>query len=113
MKDAYTFDRTREGLDAHYDRYRGAYDRVMDRCGLEWYRVESYVGMMGGFGAHEYMAPCSAGENDVALAPGYAANVEIASAEPQKVELGPALDAPETVDTPGLTTVDEVAGALG
>jgi prolyl-tRNA synthetase len=57
MKDAYTFDRDREGLDAHYERYRGAYDRVMDRCGLEWYRVESDVGMMGGFGAHEYMAP--------------------------------------------------------
>ena len=70
MKDAYTFDRDREGLDAHYERYRDAYDRVMDRCGLEWYRVESDVGMMGGVGAHEYMAPCPAGENDVALAPG-------------------------------------------
>ncbi len=42
---------------------------------------------MGGFGAHEYMAPCPAGENDVALAPGYAANVEVASAEPAPVEL--------------------------
>jgi len=78
MKDAYTFDRTREDLDAHYDRYREAYDKVMDRCGLEWYRVESDVGMMGGVGAHEYMAPCAAGENDVALAPGYAANLEVA-----------------------------------
>ena len=39
--------------------------------------------MMGGTGAHEYMAPCAAGENDVALAPGYAANVEVASAEAQ------------------------------
>ena len=69
--------------------------------------------MMGGSGAHEYMAPCPAGENEVALAPGYAANVEVASAEPQPVELPPALDAPEPVATPGLTTVEEVAGALG
>ena len=30
-------------------------------AGLEWYRVESDVGMMGGIGAHEYMAPCAAG----------------------------------------------------
>ena len=38
--------------------------------------------MMGGIGAHEYMAPCAAGENDVALSDaGYAANVEIASAD--------------------------------
>src|ERR671931_1829013 len=113
MKDAYTFDRTREGLDAHYDRYREAYDRVMDRCGLEWYRVESDVGMMGGVGAHEYMAPCAAGENEVALAPGYAANVEIASAEAQPVDLPPALDEPREVPTPGLVTVEEVSSALG
>jgi prolyl-tRNA synthetase len=112
MKDAYTFDRDLEGLDAHYERYRGAYDRVMDRCGLEWYRVEADVGAMGGFGAHEYMAPCPAGENDVALAPGYAANVEIASAEPQPVELGEPLEQPELVDTPGLVTIADVAGRL-
>src|SRR4051812_7041333 len=113
MKDAYTFDRDREGLDAHYERYRGAYDRVMERCGLEWYRVESDVGMMGGFGAHEYMAPCAAGENDVALAPGYAANVEVASADAKPVDLPPGLDAPELVQTPGLVTVADVSGRMG
>ena len=61
MKDAYTFDRDREGLDAHYERHRDAYERIFDRCGLEWYRVESDVGMMGGLGAHEYMAPVRGG----------------------------------------------------
>ena len=59
------------------------------------------------------MAPCAAGEDEVALAPGYAANVEVASAEAQPVELPPALDEPREVPTPGLTTVDEVAEALG
>src|SRR5436305_1767854 len=113
MKDSYTFDRDREGLDVAYEKHTHAYDRIMERCGLEWYRVESDVGMMGGFGAHEYMAPCGAGENDVVLAPGYAANVEVASAEAQPVTLPEPLEAPETVDTPGLTTVEEVAGALG
>jgi prolyl-tRNA synthetase len=113
MKDAYTFDRDRAGLDAHYERYREAYDRIFDRVGLEWYRVESDVGAMGGVGAHEYMAPCAAGENDVALAPGYAANVEVASADPQPVELPPGLPAPEAVRTPGMTTVAQVAGELG
>jgi prolyl-tRNA synthetase len=112
MKDAYTFDRDREGLDAHYERYREAYDRIYDRCGLEWYRVEADVGMMGGVGAHEYMAPCAAGENDVALAPGYAANVEVAAAEPHPVELPDGVAEPERVDTPGLVTVQEVSQAL-
>jgi prolyl-tRNA synthetase len=113
MKDAYSFDRDEESLARSYELQSGAYARIFDRCGLRWYRVESDVGMMGGSGAHEYMAPCPAGENEVALASGYAANVEIASAEPQPVELPAPLDAPEEVDTPGLTRVEEVASHLG
>src|SRR5215204_5650410 len=113
MKDAYTFDRDRAALDEHYEHFRGAYDRIFDRAGLEWYRVESDVGMMGGVGAHEYMCPSPAGENDVALAPGYAANVEIASAVAQPVELPPPLPAPEVAETPGMTTVAAVAAELG
>ena len=42
MKDAYTFDRDRAGLDEHYEHFRGAYDRIFDRCGLEWYRATRY-----------------------------------------------------------------------
>jgi prolyl-tRNA synthetase len=113
MKDAYSFDRDEEGLARSYELQAGAYDRIFDRCGLRWHRVESHVGMMGGSGAHEYMAPCPAGENEVALAPGYAANVEVASAEPQPVELPPVLEQPEEIATPGLTTVEQVSGSLG
>jgi prolyl-tRNA synthetase len=113
MKDAYTFDRDLAGLDASYELNARAYDRIFDRTGLEWYSVESDVGAMGGFGAHEYMAPCGAGENDVVLAPGYAANLEIASAEPQPVDLPEPLDRPESVHTPGATTIEEVARMLG
>jgi len=112
MKDSYTFDRDAAGLDAQYQKHVQAYDRMFDRCGLEWYRVESDVGMMGGTGAHEYMAPCGAGENDVALAPGYAANLEVASAVAQPVPLEPPLHRPELVSTPGMTTIDAVATAL-
>src|SRR5438270_6930446 len=113
MKDAYTFDRDAEGLDAAYAKHMVAYDRILDRCGLEWYRVESDVGMMGGHGADEYMAPCAAGENDVALAAGYAANVEVACAQAQPIELPTPLDAPELVETPGMTTIEAVARGLG
>lgn len=112
MKDSYTFDRDRAGLDEQYERHVTAYDRICDRCGLEWYRVESDVGMMGGLGAHEYMAPCAAGENEVAIAPGYAANVEIASAVAQPVVFPEPLEAPQEVSTPGLTTVSEVSANL-
>ena len=115
MKDSYSFDRDVEGLDVSYGLHIQAYDRIFDRSGLEWYRVESDVGVMGGLGAHEYMAPCAAGENDVALSDaGYAANVEVASAEPRPVEgLPEPLDAPEPVETPGATTIEQVTQVLG
>jgi prolyl-tRNA synthetase len=115
MKDSYSFDRDAEGLDASYCLHIEAYDRIFDRAGLEWYRVESDVGMMGGLGAHEYMAPCAAGENDVALSDaGYAANVEVASAEAQPVDgLPEPLAAPEPVETPGATTIEQVTQLLG
>jgi prolyl-tRNA synthetase len=78
MKDSYSFDRDQAGLEERYALHVGAYDRIMQRTGLRFYRVESDVGMMGGLGAHEYMAPCPAGEDEVALAPGFAANLEVA-----------------------------------
>jgi prolyl-tRNA synthetase len=112
MKDSYTFDRDADGLDVAYNKHIEAYDRMFDRCGLEWYRVKADVGMMGGLDADEYMAPCAAGENEVAIAPGYAANVEVASAEAQPISLPPGIDAPEEVPTPGMTTIDAVARAL-
>ena len=113
MKDSYSFDRDREGLDVAYEKHARAYDRMMERCGLEWYRVEADVGMMGGHGSDEYMAPCAAGENEVVHAPGYAANIEVASADPQPVTLPAPLDAPERVSTPGMTTIEAVVKALG
>jgi prolyl-tRNA synthetase len=112
MKDSYTFDRDLEGLEERYQLHMGAYDRIMQRAGLRYYRVEADVGMMGGFGAHEFMAPCPAGENEVVLSGDYAANIEIASADPQPVELPLAATQPEPVATPGLTTVADVARLL-
>ena len=91
MKDSYSFDRDAEGLDASYRLHIEAYDRIFDRTGLSGTGWRRDVGIMGGFGAHEYMAPCAAGENEVALSDaGYAANVEIASADAQPVEGLPA-----------------------
>ncbi len=112
MKDAYSFDRDEAGLDASYELQRAAYHRIFTRCGLDFYECEADVGMMGGSAAHEFMAPCAAGENDVALAPGYAANVEVARADPRPV---PPLRDELTGEqqTPGARTVEAVAAALG
>ena len=99
MKDSYSFDRDAEAMDECYRRHAEAYARMCDRCGLEWYRVEADVGVMGGLGSDEYMAPCAAGENDVVLAPGYAANLEVRAGPAGHAVL--AAGAPEEVPTPG------------
>src|SRR6266851_4077902 len=88
MKDSYSFDRDQAGLEMRYEMHVGAYDRIMERTGLRFYRVQSDVGMMGGLGAHEYMAPCAAGEDQIALAPGYAANLEVALQSPDVSSVG-------------------------
>jgi len=88
MKDSYSFDRDLAGLEESYALHVGAYDRIMDRTGLRWYRVEGDVGMMGGTGAHEYMAPCPAGEAEIVLGDGYAANVEVALSSPGVEKVG-------------------------
>ncbi len=113
MKDSYTFDRDQEGLEANYQLHREAYARIYDRCGLEWFECVSDVGMMGGTAAHEYMAPCAAGEDDVVLgAGGYSANLEVASADAQAV---PPLrdDLSGELHTPGQATIEAVATGLG
>ena len=110
MKDSYSFDRDPDGLDASYQKHIVAYDRIFDRTGLEWYRVQSDVGMMGGTDAHEYMAPCAAGEDEVALAPGYAANLEVAQADAQPAKLS---GLSGRLETPGARTIEQVTEQLG
>ena len=114
MKDSYTLDRDEEGLDEAYALHEVAYGRIFDRCGLTYWKVESDTGYMGGSGAHEYMAPSSAGEDEVALCDrcDYAANVEKARSRISQPEFPP--DAPpEEVATPGVETIDALAEFLG
>ena len=114
MKDSYTLDRDEEGLDTAYWAHAGAYRRIFERCGLQYYEVESDVGLMGGSGAHEYMAPCPAGENDIALCENgdYSASVEVASSHPQPPTFPAERRAPEEVETPGADTIESLAGFL-
>ena len=114
MKDSYTLDRDEAGLDRAYELHREAYCRIFARCGLRTHVVESDVGMMGGAGAHEFMAPSPAGEDQVALcaACGYAANTELAGSRPApQPDGGDAVPFGE-VATPGARTIEEVCATL-
>ncbi len=115
MKDSYSFDADDAGLDRSYAAHSDAYARIFDRAGLTWYRVESDVGMMGGSGAHEYMAPSDAGEDMIARSADgtYAANVELAASVAADPAFADVPDAPEEFATPGIGTIGELAGFTG
>src|SRR3990172_9109611 len=112
MKDSYSFDVDENGLKRSYDLHIEAYCRIFNRCGLSFYTAESDPGMMGGFTAHEFMAPSPEGEDKIILCDkcGYVANVDIAHTLSSKVE---PLDMPyEKVLTENKKTVEEVTGFL-
>ncbi len=111
MKDSYSFDADEAGLERSYEAHSDAYARIFDRCGLTWYRVESDVGMMGGSGAHEYMAPSPSGEDVVARTPNgaYAANVELAVSVACDPDFGETPTTPEEFATPGIGSIEELA----
>jgi prolyl-tRNA synthetase len=115
MKDAYSFDVDDEGLDKSFELQRGAYHRIFERCGLEFFEVEAESGMMGGSGSRDFLCPSGSGENTLVLCErgDYAADLEIASGVPRPATFPARLEAPEEIATPGLTTIEELAELLG
>ena len=115
MKDAYSFDRDDDGLERSFERHSQAYHRIFERCGLETYEVEAEVGMMGGTGSHDFLAPSHSGENTLVRCErgDYAADLEIARGVPRAPTFPERLDAPAEVETPGTTTIEAVAEFLG
>ena len=115
MKDSYSFDRDEEGLERSFRRHEGAYHRIFERCGLEYYAVEAESGMMGGSESVDFLAPSGSGENTLVTCENgdYAADLEVARGIPRAPDFPERLDAPVEVETPGATTIDGLADFLG
>ncbi len=115
MKDAYSLDNSREGLDVSYKKHHEAYCRIYERCGLRYFVVGASSGAMGGSGSEEFMVESDAGEDLCAfnLESGYAANIEVAtSAIPGigRVESNPTA---EKFATPNAKSIDDLIEQFG
>ncbi|HEX4283953.1 MAG TPA: proline--tRNA ligase [Terracidiphilus sp.] len=113
MKDSYSFDLDKAGLDKSFDLHDAIYRRIFSRCGLRFVAVEADSGSMGGSQSQEFMVYTDAGEDLIASCPvcNYAANLEKATSrlEPVK-EMEPTGDGmPELVSTPGCAAISDVA----
>ncbi len=117
MKDAYSFDADEGSAEESYDRMFEAYNRIFERCGLEFRAVEADTGTIGGSFSHEFMVLADSGEDAIVSCDScsYAANVEKAEIKGTDFVSG---DRPRPrkgmnkVSTPGMKTVEEVTGFL-
>ncbi len=117
MKDAYSFDKTQEGLDKEYENMAQAYKRIFDRCGLETKMVQSDSGAIGGSVSHEFMVITDgdAGENDVFYCEcDYSANSNhaVSNLPEAKVDGAEYFSKTEIIDTPNTHSIDELSEFL-
>src|SRR5580698_10324599 len=113
MKDSYSFDIDKAGLDRSFDLHDRVYRSIFTRCGLKFVAVEADSGAMGGSQSQEFMVYTDAGEDLIASCPvcGYAANLEKATSLLAPVnEMESTGDSmPELVLTPGCAAISDVA----
>ena len=114
MKDAYSFDTSKENLDISYKLHDGAYKTIFKRCGLEFFIVGASSGAMGGSGSEEFMVQSDAGEDTVAHCKscGYAANVEVATSIASSVNHEDAPKEIYEISTPNVKSIDELCAFL-
>ncbi|HEY7469847.1 MAG TPA: proline--tRNA ligase [Acidimicrobiia bacterium] len=113
MKDSYTLDIDRAGLDVGFEKHRDAYRRIFSRMGLTALDVEASSGAMGGSESVEFVVKGDAGEDWIVTCENddYRANLERATSALAEVDDGE--PAPlERFPTPGLRTIKTLAQAF-
>ena len=115
MKDAYSFDLSREAHQSSYRRMHDAYCRIFERSGLDFRVVAADSGAIGGSRSHEFHVLADSGEDAIAFSPGsdFAANVELVPCRPPSGGRGAASEERAAVDTPGVQSIAELAARLG
>ena len=115
MKDAYSFDRSKEAALASYQAMFEAYTRIFSRMGLAFRAVAADTGAIGGSASHEFQVIADTGEDAIAYCPTseFAANIELAEALPLLEARAPAAAPLAKTPTPGRSTCADVAEFLG
>jgi prolyl-tRNA synthetase len=113
MLDLYSFDVDEAGLDKSFDAMLEAYRNIYKRCGLTAMMVEADSGAIGGKDSNEFMLIAESGEDEILYCNGcnYAANLEKAESVKGSIDNGEPLPV-EEVATPGMGSIEEVAGFL-
>ncbi|OOE94093.1 proline--tRNA ligase [Salinivibrio sp. AR647] len=110
MKDAYSFDIDKAGMEQSYEKMRAAYCAILDRMGLDYRAVLADTGAIGGSASHEFHVLADSGEDLIAFSTesDYAANIEKAEALAPKTQADAPTQEMTLVDTPDAKTIAEL-----
>jgi prolyl-tRNA synthetase len=114
MKDAYSFDIDKNGMQRSYDVMDQAYINIFDRFGLDYRAVSADSGAIGGSTSQEFHVLADSGEDAIAFSEqgDFAANIETVEALPPQTERVAASAEMQIVDTPGMYTIEDLADGL-
>lgn len=114
MKDAYTFDKDLEGLEASYENMWKAYEYIFDKIGIDYIIAEGDAGIMGTGVSHEFIAISETGEGVIVYSKDsdYAATDEKAAVKINIEEKEDELEM-EKIHTPNIKTIEELSNHLG
>ncbi len=112
MKDSYSFDLNRDGLDESYKLMYETYDRIFRRCGLKFMPVEADNGAIGGSQSHEFIAISEAGESEIAYCEHCKMAATLEKAEVLDSNSDEEMLSVEEVHTPNIKTIDELSNFL-
>ena len=111
MKDAYSFDISEDAAHLSYQAMYDAYNRIFERCGLEFRAVEADSGAIGGDLSQEFHVLAETGEDSIVSCStcSYTANVEKAEIRIESaLEDASGLGSLENVPTPTDAGICEV-----
>jgi len=112
MKDGYSFHESTEDMEREFTLMEETYKKIFKRLGLKFRVVEADSGAIGGSGSKEFHVLANSGEDTIVVCDNceYGANIEAAVRRPRVID---PTNLPEAkVETPNLTSIEEVSEFL-
>lgn len=115
MKDAYTFDKDDEGMDKSYMAMYHAYEKIFDRCGLDYTIVRASSGAMGGELSEEFQALSDQGEDTIVLCEkcDLSTNIEVCECLDKDTKSREKEKEKELLHTPNCGTIQDLENTYG
>ncbi len=84
MKDLYSFNKNKEGLDHFFNKVLVAYQKIYKRCGLQAIKTEASGGVFTSEKTYEFQVLAKTGEDKIIFCPNcnWATNLEVAEVKP-------------------------------